>query len=257
MREIAGRLFSSRRRAFIFAFVLTAVTIFVYRPAWNGGFLWDDDVYITNNELLTAPDGLRRICFSHRARALGTESKRLSFDQSCTAYFQRTPGVVGAGAVESPGSMAGWSNFCAASRAGGISRLDHGTQKCTNGVLLFANATCLDCVCWRKNEAALAVLSTRADPLRIGAFGQDNGVHAACRVVLNFMVAPQAHRLEANYPDHTFPCSWHRHGRISDVVGAVPSGNEPGCVYVPEPNRTGSRREPCRLVLSEQTHLAI
>src|SRR6266540_4657000 len=64
MREIAGRLFSSRRRAFIFAFVLTAVTIFVYRPAWNGGFLWDDDVYITNNELLTAPDGLRRIWFS-------------------------------------------------------------------------------------------------------------------------------------------------------------------------------------------------
>jgi len=28
------------------------------------GFLWDDDVYITNNELLTAPDGLRRIWFS-------------------------------------------------------------------------------------------------------------------------------------------------------------------------------------------------
>ncbi len=63
MHEIAGRLFSSRR-AFIFALVLAAVTIFVYRPAWNGGFLWDDDVYITNNELLTAPDGLRRIWFS-------------------------------------------------------------------------------------------------------------------------------------------------------------------------------------------------
>src|SRR5882762_4152386 len=63
MHEIAGRLFSSRR-AFIFALVLAAVTIFAYRPAWNGGFLWDDDVYITNNELLTAPDGLRRIWFS-------------------------------------------------------------------------------------------------------------------------------------------------------------------------------------------------
>jgi len=63
MNEIAGRLFSSRR-AFIFALVLAAVTIFAYRPAWNGGFLWDDDVYITNNELLTAPDGLRRIWFS-------------------------------------------------------------------------------------------------------------------------------------------------------------------------------------------------
>src|SRR2546421_7913154 len=64
MHEISGRPFSSRRRAFIFALILAAVTIFAYRPAWNGGFLWGDDVYITNNELLTAPDGLRRIWFS-------------------------------------------------------------------------------------------------------------------------------------------------------------------------------------------------
>src|SRR5438445_523815 len=64
MDEIAGRLFSSRRGVFIFVLVLAAVTIFAYRPAWNGGLLWDDDVYITNNELLTAPDGLRRIWFS-------------------------------------------------------------------------------------------------------------------------------------------------------------------------------------------------
>src|SRR5947208_8060818 len=64
MDEIAGRLFSSRRGVFIFALVLAAVTIFAYWPAWNGGLLWDDDVYITNNELLTGPDGLRRIWFS-------------------------------------------------------------------------------------------------------------------------------------------------------------------------------------------------
>ncbi|PYK12874.1 MAG: hypothetical protein DME65_03160 [Verrucomicrobia bacterium] len=64
MHQIVEPFFSFRRRAFIFALVLTAVTIFAYRPAWSGGFLWDDDVYITNNELLTAPDGLRRIWFS-------------------------------------------------------------------------------------------------------------------------------------------------------------------------------------------------
>lgn len=64
MRQIAGRLFSPRSRACVFALILTAVTILMYRPAWNGGFLWDDDVYVTNNELLTAPDGLRRIWFS-------------------------------------------------------------------------------------------------------------------------------------------------------------------------------------------------
>jgi tetratricopeptide (TPR) repeat protein len=64
MRDITRRFFPSRQRVFIFALVLTAVTVFAYRPAWNGGFLWDDDIYITNNELLTAPDGLRRIWFS-------------------------------------------------------------------------------------------------------------------------------------------------------------------------------------------------
>jgi protein O-mannosyl-transferase len=64
MHEIAGRLFSSRRGAIAFALALAVLTILVYRPAWNGGFLWDDDDYITKNELLTAPDGLRRIWFS-------------------------------------------------------------------------------------------------------------------------------------------------------------------------------------------------
>jgi tetratricopeptide (TPR) repeat protein len=43
---------------------LAAVTIFVYQPAWNGGFIWDDDQYVTKNPLLTAPDGLWRIWFS-------------------------------------------------------------------------------------------------------------------------------------------------------------------------------------------------
>ena len=63
-RKISELVFSPRSRACIFALVLAAVTILVYQPSWNGGFLWDDDVYITNNELLTAPDGLRRIWFS-------------------------------------------------------------------------------------------------------------------------------------------------------------------------------------------------
>jgi protein O-mannosyl-transferase len=64
MREMARRIFSSRGRVLIFAVVLTALTIFAYRPAWHGGFLWDDDDYIIKNELLTASDGWQRIWFS-------------------------------------------------------------------------------------------------------------------------------------------------------------------------------------------------
>src|ERR1700757_686668 len=64
MHQMARRTFSPRRRALIFAVVLAGVTTFAYRPAWHGGFLWDDDAYIINNELLTAPHGWQRIWFS-------------------------------------------------------------------------------------------------------------------------------------------------------------------------------------------------
>src|SRR4029453_12417532 len=64
MHEIARLFFSPRVLSLIFAVVLAAVTIFAYRPAWHGGFLWDDDDYVINNELLTAPDGWQRIWFS-------------------------------------------------------------------------------------------------------------------------------------------------------------------------------------------------
>jgi tetratricopeptide (TPR) repeat protein len=64
VHKIVQCFFSARGRACLFGLLLAAVTIFAYRPAWNGGFIWDDDAYITNNALLTAPDGLRRIWFS-------------------------------------------------------------------------------------------------------------------------------------------------------------------------------------------------
>ena len=45
--------------------ICIALAVFIaYLPALLGGFIWDDDAYVTNNPLLTAPDGLRRIWFS-------------------------------------------------------------------------------------------------------------------------------------------------------------------------------------------------
>lgn len=46
------------------ALLLLGLLLLAYGPSLRGGFLWDDDVYVTGNELLTAPDGLRRIWFS-------------------------------------------------------------------------------------------------------------------------------------------------------------------------------------------------
>ena len=48
----------------LLAVTLGTLTILVYRPAWHGGFIWDDDRYVVHNGLLTAQDGLRRIWFS-------------------------------------------------------------------------------------------------------------------------------------------------------------------------------------------------
>src|SRR5467141_4001819 len=64
LRKISEIVFSRRTRACVFGLLLAAITIFAYRPAWNGGFLWDDDDYIIKNDLLTASDGLQRIWFS-------------------------------------------------------------------------------------------------------------------------------------------------------------------------------------------------
>ena len=43
---------------------LVILIAIAYKPAWHGGFIWDDDYYVTDNPLLVAPDGLQRIWFS-------------------------------------------------------------------------------------------------------------------------------------------------------------------------------------------------
>lgn len=58
----AARSFT--REDLLWGFVLLLVTVLAYRHAWSAGYIWDDDVYVTQNQLLTAPDGLRRIWFS-------------------------------------------------------------------------------------------------------------------------------------------------------------------------------------------------
>jgi len=52
------------RQAAFWGLLLAVVTLIAYGPAWRAGFIWDDDAYVTDNPLLTAPDGLRRIWFS-------------------------------------------------------------------------------------------------------------------------------------------------------------------------------------------------
>jgi tetratricopeptide (TPR) repeat protein len=55
---------STKGQAWLLGAILVAAVVFAYHPAWNAGFIWDDDDYVINNKLLTAPDGLQRIWFS-------------------------------------------------------------------------------------------------------------------------------------------------------------------------------------------------
>jgi len=44
--------------------LLVVIVIVSYLPAAKAGYIWDDDYYVTENKLISAPDGLRRIWFS-------------------------------------------------------------------------------------------------------------------------------------------------------------------------------------------------
>src|SRR5262245_38566269 len=46
------------------AALIILATCLAYRPALQGDFIWDDDLLVTNNPLILAPDGLSRIWFT-------------------------------------------------------------------------------------------------------------------------------------------------------------------------------------------------
>jgi tetratricopeptide (TPR) repeat protein len=52
------------RSEWLLGLLLVGATILFYQKAGQAGYIWDDDIYVTGNKLLAAPDGLRRIWFS-------------------------------------------------------------------------------------------------------------------------------------------------------------------------------------------------
>lgn len=56
-----------KQRPLAGALLLLGAVALAFSPALDGGFVWDDDLYLTANPLVTAPDGLFRIWFSRDA----------------------------------------------------------------------------------------------------------------------------------------------------------------------------------------------
>jgi hypothetical protein len=48
----------------VLAGLLILLSVVVYLPALRGGFIWDDDLYVTQNSMLTDANGLQKIWFS-------------------------------------------------------------------------------------------------------------------------------------------------------------------------------------------------
>lgn len=48
----------------VLAGLLVLLALIAYLPALHGGFIWDDDLYVTQNSMLTDKDGLHEIWFS-------------------------------------------------------------------------------------------------------------------------------------------------------------------------------------------------
>ena len=53
----------------LLAALLVGMVVAAYGPALSAGFIWDDDVYVTGNSLLHAPDGFKRIWLSMDAQS--------------------------------------------------------------------------------------------------------------------------------------------------------------------------------------------
>jgi len=58
-----------RTKNALLAALLVGMVVAAYGPALSAGFIWDDDVYVTANSLLYAPDGLARIWLSTDAQS--------------------------------------------------------------------------------------------------------------------------------------------------------------------------------------------
>jgi len=48
-------------RSWFLALVLVLVTFAAYQPVWRAGVIWDDEELVTDNRMVQAPDGLRRM----------------------------------------------------------------------------------------------------------------------------------------------------------------------------------------------------
>ena len=140
-----------RPRDWLFAAALVVAVFLAYQPAWQGGFIWDDEAHVTRPELRSW-HGLYRIWFDLGATqqyypllhsAFWLEHKLWGDDPlgyhlvniCCCTPRQPSWWRWCCAAGDSRG-VSGGGHLRAASGAGGIGGLDHGTEEHALGRVL-------------------------------------------------------------------------------------------------------------------------
>ena len=273
MHAVDKRLFRAHFHTLFFVLLLAGVTIFAYRPAWNGGFLWDDDDYVVKNDLLTASDGLQRIWFS-----LDSPSQYFPLVYTTFRIEHALWGLNPSGyhwvnlLLHVANALLVWRvlarlNVPGAWLAGAIFALHPVQAESVAWIterknVLMGFFFLLTLLAWiafidERTKRPWCFYALALIALRTGAFSQKHRLYFASCVALDSLAEKNADYQTASNPDHTLCCPEHRHGFAGSLVGTLPSGYNPNGVSVSEPDTANSRGEPCCLVLSEQTYLAV
>ena len=239
--SLAEFLRSSRNRAWLLGLLLVAATLLAYQPAWQAGFIWDDDDYVTDNPLLTAPDGLKRIWFS-----LDSPSQYFPLTYTVFRIERALWGLNPAGyhwvniLLHAANALLVWRllrrlSVPGAWLAAAIFAL-HPVQvesvawitELKNVLSLFFFLLAL--LAWvefveDRPKPMVAILWAGAVVLRAGALQQDHRLHAAGGAAFDFMAERQADRPAPAGADCSLSGAGRGHGVGDGVVGAIPSGH--------------------------------
>jgi len=139
----------------LLAALLVLVAFGLYAPSLGGGFLWDDDTFLTRNPLIHAADGLRRLWFTREAPDyFPLTSSMLWLEWRVFGEHALGYRVVNAG-LHALGAVLVWRVFM---------RL--GLRGAFGGALLFAvHPVCAESVAWiteRKNTLSFALCAAAA-----------------------------------------------------------------------------------------------
>ncbi len=206
---------SPRRRQILLAVALVALTLLAYLPAMRGGFIWNDDTFLTGNPLIKSWDGLRRFWF--------TADPPDYFPLTSTSLWLewRLWGMNPAGyhvvnvLLHALSAMLLWRVLKRLKAPGAW----------LAGLIFAVHPVNVESVAWiteRKNTLAMALFM--ASLLAYLKFDEDDAPRAYALALGLFLLALLAKTSVIMLPAVLLLCAWWRRGRIRrrDILRAIP-----------------------------------